>query len=88
MKSIAFRRWDWYAGVLLVAILFTAAARLSITEWTRGLGYVETVVMLGTILGLALGTSRFGRGLVYWLVFDYSMILVPWQLMGMVTGRT
>lgn len=84
--STSFKRWDWYTAGLLVAIVFTAAARLSVTEWTGGLGYVETVVMLGTALGLALGTSRFGRQLVFWLIFDYAMVLLPWQLMGMVSG--
>ena len=74
------RRWDWYAAILLVAIVYTSAVRLSITNWTRELGYVEGVVVLGTVLGLALGISRFGGRMVTALALGYTLVQAAWQL--------
>ena len=81
MKQTALpRRWDWYAAILLVALAYTAAVRLSITNWTRELGYVEGVVVLGTLLGLALGYSRFGGRMVALLAGGYTLAQTGWQL--------
>ncbi len=87
MKQTSSRTWDWYIVALLMALLYTVAARLSTTEWTPGLGYIEPVTMLGTMLGLALGFSRFERRIVRWLAFEYSLVFIPLQVMRMVLGE-
>jgi hypothetical protein len=80
-------RWDWYVGIIFVALLYTGAGRLSVTNWTKELGYVETVAILGAILGLALGISQFNRRIVRWLVFEYSIVFIPLQMTRLVTGE-
>ena len=81
MRQTAPRRWDWVAAIVLVGLLYTAAARLSVTTWTRELGYVEGVVVLGAILGLALGVSRFSGRTAAWLAGAYTLLQIGWQMM-------
>ncbi len=87
MRPGASRQWDWYAAILLVAIVYTSVVRLSITNWIRELGYVESVAVLGTILGLALGISWFKRHIAGWLVSAYTLFLIPWQMTRVVSGE-
>ncbi len=87
MRQTAPRQWDWYTAILLVAIVYTTVVRLSITNWTRELGYVESVAVLGTILGLALGISRFEGRIVGWLTSAYTVILVSWQMTRVGSGE-
>lgn len=80
MKQNSSYRWDWLAAGLLVAAIFTASVRLDTTSWTPDLGYVEALAVLGTILGLTLGFSRFRAAALRWLVAGYTLVLVPAQL--------
>ena len=80
MKPNPSYHWDWPAAGLLVAAIFTAAVRLNSTNWTPDLGYVIALGVLGTILGLALGISRFRSAALFWLVSGYSLIIIPSQL--------
>lgn len=81
------RWWDAFAAVLLVATLLTAATRLEATRWTANLDEVQLCTILGAILGLALGKSRFRPREVGILAFSYGAILIPWRL-GLLMGET
>jgi len=74
------RWWDWLAVCLLFIAILVAAERLLATNWIPHLGYVEVLVALGVILGLALGKSQFKRRTVIWLAIGYTLLVVPWQL--------
>lgn len=88
MKEALRRQWDWYAVFLLLTMVSTAAVRLSVTDWTSGIGYVEMVATLGVILGVTLGYSQFGRRSVWWLALSFTVIVIPWQMAHVVTGET
>src|SRR5687767_7617082 len=87
MRQSLPRRWDWYTALLLVLIVSSAAGRLSVTNWTRELGYIETVAVAGVFLGLALGFSRFGSRAVRWLALSCGVIIVPWQTIFAITDQ-
>jgi transglutaminase-like putative cysteine protease len=80
------RWWDPPAVLLLTAALLTAAGRLVATRWVDHLSLVQTLVLLGMTVGLALGQSTFPSGLAALFGLLYGLFLVPWQL-GLVAGR-
>jgi transglutaminase-like putative cysteine protease len=80
MNPYRSRWWDWITAFLLVAALFTAALRLSATRWTEDLDIVQTLCILGAVLGFALGVSIFGPLRVTFFTFIYGVIAIPWQL--------
>jgi len=82
MQKAEGRHWDWTAAGLLFILLQVAAARLVTTDWAPFLYYAEGLASLGTILGLALGASRFGRRSALWLAVAYTVMVVPWRLAG------
>jgi transglutaminase-like putative cysteine protease len=77
--SSAWRRDGLSVLLILVAIL-TASARLVATDWAPFLYFTETMALLGALLGLGLGISRFDRRAVGWLGFAYTAVLLPWQM--------
>jgi transglutaminase-like putative cysteine protease len=74
------RWWDLVSVICLMVALWVAAVRLELTDWTTHLGITETLVILGAILGLALGQSRFNRWFVLAMGAFYSITAVYWQL--------
>jgi transglutaminase-like putative cysteine protease len=80
-------RWDWINALLLVAAVFTAAVRLETTQWTPNLTSVTLLAVLGSLLGLALGISRFQRRGLSWLILGYTLIIVPAQLCNLIEGE-
>ncbi|MFO7625078.1 MAG: transglutaminase-like domain-containing protein [Anaerolineales bacterium] len=74
------RWWDPLAAVLLICVLLTAAARLIVTQWTDGLDLVRTLAVLGAILGLVLGQTRFSPRTAVFFGVVYGIFLIPWQL--------
>jgi transglutaminase-like putative cysteine protease len=74
------RWWDWLAAGLLFSAMLVAAGRLLTTKWIPHLDYVEVLVALGVILGLALGKSLFSRRVAIWLAIGYTIFFIPWQL--------
>lgn len=74
------RWWDPLSALLLVCALLTAATRLVATHWTEELFVVQTLVLLGLILGIALGQSRFSGRVAFLLAIGYSIVIIPWQL--------
>jgi len=85
MEKSPGREWDWVSAGLLFLLLQVAAARLVTTEWAPYLYWTETLVGFGSILGLALGSSRFRRGTVLVLAAGYTATVLPWQLTRSVT---
>src|SRR5512135_1689907 len=67
-------------------MLQVVTARLVTTDWAPYLYFTETLAGLGTILGLALGVSRFGSRAVGILATVYTLLVVPWQLSGAATN--
>ena len=80
--------WDWLSAGLLFLMLQVAAGRLMIANWAPFLYFAETLATLGTILGLALGTSRFNRHMVTWIVIDYTVMVLPWQWTAVIQSDT
>jgi transglutaminase-like putative cysteine protease len=77
MNRVAARWWDFPAAALLLLALFVSCQRLVATGWTASLGFASLLALLGGLLGLPLGYSRFGwRGLVL-LALGYSLALLP-----------
>ena len=79
MEKSSTHNWDWLSAGLLFLMLQVAAGRLMIANWAPFLYFAETLATLGTILGLALGTSRFSRHMMTWIVIGYTVMLLPWQ---------
>lgn len=87
MKQPTPRAWDWVSAGLVFLLLQITAARLVATDWAPDLFWTESLAGLGTLLGLALGISRFRRGAVLTLVIGYSVTVVPWQLTASAADR-
>jgi transglutaminase-like putative cysteine protease len=87
MENSPTRWWDWPAAGFLLAIIFTAAGRLGVTKWAQHLDYVQTLAVLGVLLGLALGKSLFNRRKTTLLALGYSLTVIPLQLSMALTGR-
>jgi transglutaminase-like putative cysteine protease len=87
MRKPAKPNLDWLSVCLLLLLIQIAAARLVTTNWAPFLYFVETLAALGTVLGLALGVSRFGRRSVAALAAAYTAFLLPWRLIGAVNDE-
>src|SRR5664279_1091978 len=87
MKANLHIRWDWASAALLISALFTSSVRLDTTNWTPDLGYVESLAVLGTILGLGLGLSKFKRSGQVWLAVLYTIVMIPTHLSRIITGE-
>jgi hypothetical protein len=80
MQKSAARKLDWISAGLLFLLLQVASARLVTTDWAPFLYWTETMAGVATVLGLALGSSRFRRGAVVALAAGYTAVILPWQL--------
>jgi len=78
------RWWDPAAAILLMVALLTVSGRLTATEWVDQLSLVYTLVILGTIAGLALGQSMFHPVLALLFAALYGAFFVPWQLVRII----
>lgn len=86
MKTAPGRWWDWTAVLCFMAALITVSYRLNDTKWTEDLNLVTTLTILGSVIGLALGMSRFSRLVVIILGIGYTIVLVPWQMTKVIPG--
>jgi transglutaminase-like putative cysteine protease len=77
MKRVFVRLWDFPSAVILTLILMTVSQRLLATGWAPGLDTAQILTVFGVILGLTLGVSKFKRRGVFWLVFGFSISLIP-----------
>jgi len=80
MEKSPLREWDWFSACVLFIMLQVVTARLVTTNWAPFLYFAETLAGLGTMLGLALGTSRFQARTAASLAVVYTVFVVPWQL--------
>jgi transglutaminase-like putative cysteine protease len=76
------RLWDFPSAAALFLILLTVGQRLYVTKWTSGLETAIVLALIGVLLGLALGFSKFGRMGVYWLTFGYGILMTILVLGG------
>jgi transglutaminase-like putative cysteine protease len=74
------RWWDLPAAALLSIAVLTAATRLVATQWTDDLELAQTISLLGLIIGMLLGQSKFSARLVGFLATAYGVFFVPWQI--------
>jgi hypothetical protein len=86
MDQKSTRWWDWLAAILVLALLLTSVGRLGITRWTSDLDTVQRLAVIGGLLGLALGFSRFERRGTIVLALGYSLTMIPWQLALILSG--
>jgi len=84
MEKNATRQWDTLSAVLLALIVLFSAWRLQTTDWTEMLGRVRNIALLGMLVGLALGLSRFKRRGVVWLSLGYMVVFFIWQWLGII----
>ena len=84
MEKSSNDNWDWLSAGLLFLLFQITAGRLVIANWAPFLYFAETLTALGTVLGLALGTSHFNRNMVAWIAIDYTVLILPWQWTGAV----
>jgi transglutaminase-like putative cysteine protease len=77
MKRAPVRFSDFPSAAVLILLLLSVAQRLYATEWAPGLEISLFLTFFGTMLGLALGLSRFKRGGILWLSLGYSVSFIP-----------
>ncbi|MFN2196015.1 MAG: transglutaminase domain-containing protein [Anaerolineales bacterium] len=74
-------RWgDLVSGLLLLALLLVAAARLSATDWVENLGIIPILALLGGVAGLALGYSQFSGFVAFLFSIVYGLFCIFWRL--------
>ncbi len=88
MKSKPNSTWNWPIAALTILLVYSTAARLSITGWTPGLWIVEGLSVFGTLLGLALGMSKFQKSSMRWLAAGYSIMIIPWAVSRLIQDET
>ncbi len=88
MKRELARLWDFPSAAILTLILLTVSQRLYTTDWAPGLETALLLTVFGVLLGLALGFSQFKRGGVFWLVFGFSITLIPLVAGGILYHKT
>ena len=67
-------------ALLLIALLYTLAARLRITDWVESLMLVEALTLLGAILGVALGFSRLS--ILFCFLFEAVLLALGGGVIG------
>ncbi len=77
MKRVPARLWDLPSALLLVLAQMVVGARLIVTGWSPDLNLPILLILLGAILGLVLGVSRFKPPVAALLAVGYSLVLFP-----------
>ncbi len=77
MDRAPVRLRDTPSALLFIVLMLVSSQRLYSTNWTTGLGTVLLLTLLGAVLGLILGRSRFKGWLVFILAAAYSLSLLP-----------
>ncbi len=81
------RNWDWPTAFLFALTLLAFSIRLAGTRWVPSLERVQLLVLIGIVLGLALGYSHFRLKGTSWLIAGYTFFLIPWQLAGSIESQ-
>ena len=82
MEKLSTRRWDLPSAVFLFLAILFSAWRLQSTNWTDGLEHVRNVALLGLLVGLALGSSKYQKRGVAFLALGYMLVIFIWQWLG------
>ncbi len=82
MEKSPSRWWDLPSAAFFLLAILISVWRLTVTDWTDDLGYVINLAVIATIVGLALGASRFGKRGVFWLALGYTLVFIPHQLIA------
>src|SRR5512144_444658 len=77
MERAPTRYRDTPAALLLIGLMLISGQRIYATNWTGGLGAVLLFCLVGSIVGLLLGASRFNRPVTFLLWVGYSAALLP-----------
>ena len=72
--------WDPWAAFFLMVALLIAASRLSATHWTAHLELVQYLSVVGLVIGLALGYSKFKPIWTKLMAAVYGAFFIPWIL--------
>lgn len=86
MKIAPNRWWDWTAVFCFLAALITASYRFIDTKWTENLNLVVGITLLGAIIGLVLGLSKFTPWVATLLGFGYTLVILPYQFSKIIPG--
>jgi hypothetical protein len=86
MHSTLQKRWDPTSAVLLILIVFIASGRLSVTDWLPQMDVLQVISVVGGLLGIALGISRFRPYLATILATGYAITVVPLMAAISLTG--
>ena len=85
-KQLKKRGVDLLAVFLLFAALLTAASQLLATRWTDHLYINLTIVVVGGIVGIAAGASRYRFSTATILGIAYGIVTILWQI-GLTISR-
>ena len=84
MAKTTTRQPDLPASLILFLAVLFSAWRLQTANWADGLAQIHNVAVIGYLVGLALGYSRFQKRGVISLSIAYMLVVTLWQLMGMI----
>ena len=87
MREKPVRWWDFPSAVFLTIAMFASVIRLETTNWTLHLTRVQWMVLLGLILGMALGKSRFNSRLSFLFGTLYTLFFIPWSLASLIDAE-
>lgn len=84
MEKSPARWWDLSSAIFLFIAFLFSTWRLQSTNWTDGLEYVGSVALLGLMVGLALGQSRYQRRGAALLSIGYMLVVFCWRWLGFI----
>lgn len=84
MKDQPTRHWDPPAVLILFLAVLFSAWRLQTADWADGLAQIQNVAIIGYVVGLALGYSRFEKRGVVFFSIAYMLVISAWQLLGLI----
>lgn len=88
MDDDSIRWWDWVSTSLFLIFLMTAATRLMVTKWTLDLDRVQMLALLGGVIGLIIGQSRFSTRTAFFLGAGYGAALIFSEWIGTYGSET
>jgi transglutaminase-like putative cysteine protease len=84
MEKSPARWWDLPSAIFLFLAVLFSAWHLQATSWTDGLEHVRNMALLGLLVGLALGQSKYQKRGVTFLAIGYMLVFLTRQLLGMI----
>lgn len=82
MEKSSARWWDLPSAIFLFLTILFSAWRLQSTDWAEGLEHIRSVALLGLVIGLALGQSKFQKRSLIILSIGYMLVVFIWQWFG------